>query len=41
MKHLIASTLVGALLALPMAAHAADYTIMAPAAPGGGWCWAA
>jgi putative tricarboxylic transport membrane protein len=37
MKHLIASTLVGALLALPLAAQAADYSIMAPAAPGGGW----
>ncbi|HQZ11685.1 MAG TPA: tripartite tricarboxylate transporter substrate binding protein [Devosia sp.] len=37
MKHLIASTLVGAMLALPLAVQAADYTIMAPAAPGGGW----
>jgi putative tricarboxylic transport membrane protein len=37
MKHLIASTLVGAILALPLAVQAADYTIMAPAAPGGGW----
>lgn len=37
MKHLIASTLVSAVLALPFAVQAADYTIMAPAAPGGGW----
>lgn len=42
MKHSIATSLlgaaaVGAALALPLAAQAADYTIMAPAAPGGGW----
>jgi putative tricarboxylic transport membrane protein len=36
-KHIIAHTVLAATLALPMAAQAADYTIMAPAAPGGGW----
>ena len=35
MKHWIAATALA--LALPTAALAADYTIMAPAAPGGGW----
>lgn len=35
MKHLLATALLSAALALP--AFAADYTIMAPAAPGGGW----
>jgi putative tricarboxylic transport membrane protein len=35
MKHWIAATALA--LALPTAAMAADYTIMAPAAPGGGW----
>jgi putative tricarboxylic transport membrane protein len=37
MKHLVASTILSAALSLPVAALAADYTIMAPAAPGGGW----
>jgi putative tricarboxylic transport membrane protein len=37
MKHLLATTILGAVLALPVAALAADYSIMAPAAPGGGW----
>ncbi len=37
MKHLIASTFLAGALALPMAAMAADYSIMAPAGPGGGW----
>jgi putative tricarboxylic transport membrane protein len=37
MKHFIASTILSAALTLPVAALAADYTIMAPAAPGGGW----
>lgn len=37
MKHLLATTILGAVLSLPAAALAADYTIMAPAAPGGGW----
>lgn len=35
MKHLVLASILGAFLALP--AHAADYKIMAPAAPGGGW----
>lgn len=35
MKHWIAATAFA--LAMPAAALAADYTIMAPAAPGGGW----
>ncbi len=37
MKHLLATTILGTMLALPVAALAADYSIMAPAAPGGGW----
>src|SRR5690606_5136561 len=37
MKHLTATTIIAVGLALPLASHAADYTIMAPAAPGGGW----
>jgi putative tricarboxylic transport membrane protein len=37
MKHILTATLLGFALALPSAAGAADYTIMAPAAPGGGW----
>jgi putative tricarboxylic transport membrane protein len=37
MKHFIATTILGAALALPALAMAADYSIMAPAAPGGGW----
>ena len=35
MKHFILAGLVAGAMALP--AQAADYTIMAPAAPGGGW----
>lgn len=35
MKHFIFASLIAGAMALP--AHAADYTIMAPAAPGGGW----
>lgn len=35
MRHFIYATLIAGALALP--AHAADYKIMAPAAPGGGW----
>jgi putative tricarboxylic transport membrane protein len=35
MKHLLLSTLM--VSALSVGAYAADYTIMAPAAPGGGW----
>jgi putative tricarboxylic transport membrane protein len=34
-KHFVLASILGGLLALP--AHAADYKIMAPAAPGGGW----
>ena len=37
MKHLFASAILAGALALPMSALAADYTIMAPAGPGGGW----
>ena len=37
MKHLFAATVLAGALALPLAALAADYTIMAPAGPGGGW----
>lgn len=37
MKHFIAASMLAGALALPAAALAADYTIMAPAAPGGGW----
>ncbi len=37
MKHLFAASILAGALALPAAALAADYTIMAPAAPGGGW----
>ena len=37
MKHLIASTILMGALTAPLAAQAADYTIMAPAGPGGGW----
>lgn len=37
MKHLLATTILAGALALPLAAQAADYTIMAPAGPGGGW----
>ncbi|SCB59501.1 putative tricarboxylic transport membrane protein [Rhizobium aethiopicum] len=35
MKHTFIATLLAAAIALP--AYAADYTIIAPAAPGGGW----
>ncbi|SIQ75813.1 putative tricarboxylic transport membrane protein [Rhizobium sp. RU35A] len=35
MKHVFIATLLAGSIALP--AYAADYTIMAPAAPGGGW----
>ena len=35
MRHLVTAALVAGALAAP--ALAADYTIMAPAAPGGGW----
>ena len=35
MKHTFIATLFAAAIALPAAA--ADYTIIAPAAPGGGW----
>lgn len=37
MKHLVATALLAGALALPTAAFAADYSIMAPAGPGGGW----
>lgn len=37
MKHTIAASMLAAALALPFAAQAADYAVMAPAAPGGGW----
>lgn len=37
MKHTIAASILAAALALPFAAQAADYSVMAPAAPGGGW----
>ncbi|MEO7223861.1 MAG: tripartite tricarboxylate transporter substrate binding protein [Devosia sp.] len=37
MKHFIAASMLAGAIALPLAAAAADYTIMAPAAPGGGW----
>jgi putative tricarboxylic transport membrane protein len=37
MKHFVAASILAGALALPAAALAADYTIMAPAAPGGGW----
>jgi putative tricarboxylic transport membrane protein len=37
MKHLTAAAFAAAALALAAPAPAADYTIMAPAAPGGGW----
>lgn len=35
MKHTFIATILAAAIALP--AYAADYTIIAPAAPGGGW----
>src|SRR5690606_37561687 len=37
MKHILAASILAGALALPVAVSAADYTIMAPAAPGGGW----
>lgn len=37
MKLTLAATILAGAIALPLAAAAADYTIMAPAAPGGGW----
>jgi putative tricarboxylic transport membrane protein len=37
MKLTLAATILAGALVLPVAALAADYTIMAPAAPGGGW----
>jgi putative tricarboxylic transport membrane protein len=37
LKHFIAGTILAGALVLPMATLAADYSIMAPAAPGGGW----
>lgn len=37
MKHVILAGLLAGALALPLQAQAADYSIMAPAAPGGGW----
>jgi putative tricarboxylic transport membrane protein len=37
MKHLVAASILAGALALPTLGLAADYTIMAPAAPGGGW----
>jgi putative tricarboxylic transport membrane protein len=37
MKHFVAASVMAAALAFPLAAQAADYSVMAPAAPGGGW----
>lgn len=37
MKHFLAKAILAGALALPMSALAADYSIMAPAGPGGGW----
>ncbi len=37
MKHFVATAVLAGALALPGFALAADYTIMAPAGPGGGW----
>ncbi len=37
MKHSIAAILLAGAIAVPAAAFAADYSIMAPAGPGGGW----
>jgi putative tricarboxylic transport membrane protein len=37
MKHFIAGAILAAALAMPLSAMAADYSIMAPAGPGGGW----
>jgi len=37
MKHFLATAILAGALALPAAAFAAEYSIMAPAGPGGGW----
>jgi putative tricarboxylic transport membrane protein len=37
MKHFVATAMLAGALMLPVSAFAADYNIMAPAAPGGGW----
>jgi putative tricarboxylic transport membrane protein len=37
MKHLFATALLAGALTLPLSALGADYSIMAPAGPGGGW----
>jgi len=37
MKHIITTAILAGALALPTIALAADYSIMAPAGPGGGW----
>lgn len=37
MKQFLAATMLAGAIALPVTAMAADYTIMAPAGPGGGW----
>lgn len=37
MKHILAAAVLAGSLAVPVTALAADYTIMAPAGPGGGW----
>lgn len=37
MKHFIATAILAGALALPVGAHAADYSVTAPAGPGGGW----
>lgn len=37
MKHLVATAMLAGAMALPLSALAADYSIMAPAGPGGGW----
>lgn len=37
MKHFIAKAILAGALAMPLSAMAADYSIMAPAGPGGGW----
>jgi putative tricarboxylic transport membrane protein len=37
MKQFLAATMLAGAIAMPVAAMAADYTIMAPAGPGGGW----
>jgi putative tricarboxylic transport membrane protein len=37
MRHFLAKAILAGALALPMSALAADYSIMAPAGPGGGW----